>query len=194
VEATEFFNHLQDAVTNVTVGVGPGTLVGFENAGFVPAGGVLRQRQNAGQIDAWGLEAEASQRVSPTLEFRVAGSYTVARVDGGSDAPQLTGLRPAQAPRTTATAQVAWRPVERLLIDVRGRYETSRYEDDQNLRKLHPGGTIDARVGWKLHDSVELYATGENLLDDDIQTGQTADGVYSYGQPRTVMIGINVRR
>jgi outer membrane receptor protein involved in Fe transport len=191
---TVFFNQLKDAVTNVTVGIGPGVIPGFEGVGSIPAGGVLRQRRNAGEIDAWGLEGEASQRISPTLEFRIAASYTVARVDGGSDAPQLTGLRPAQAPRATATAQIAWRPVDRLLIDLRGRYETSRYEDDQNLRKLHPGGTIDARVGWRLVDSVELYATGENLLDDDIQTGQTADGVYSYGQPRTVMVGINIRR
>ncbi|MDB5451956.1 MAG: TonB-dependent receptor [Caulobacteraceae bacterium] len=194
LEATLFFNRVEDAVTNVTIAAGPGTIAGFENAGFIPAGGVLRQRRNAGQIDAYGLEAEASQRISPTLEFRIAGSYTVARVDGGSDAPQLTGLRPAQAPRATATASVNWRPIERLSFDVRGRYETSRYEDDQNVRKLHPGGTVDARVGWRLTDAVELYAAGDNLFSDAVQTGQTADGVYSYGQPRTVVIGVNVKR
>ena len=41
---------------------------------------------------------------------------------------------------------------------------------------------------------MELFAVGENLLDDDIQTGQTADGVYSYAQPRTVLVGINLKR
>ncbi|WP_336605139.1 TonB-dependent receptor [Phenylobacterium aquaticum] len=56
--ATLFFNRLVDPITNVTVGVGPGT---FPVAGFVPAGGTLRQRRNAGQIDAWGLEADVSR-------------------------------------------------------------------------------------------------------------------------------------
>src|SRR5690606_17951699 len=47
--ATVFWNRIEDAVVNVTIGEGPGT---FPRAGFVPAGGVLRQRMNAGTIEA----------------------------------------------------------------------------------------------------------------------------------------------
>jgi vitamin B12 transporter len=53
-----FFNRLEDPITNVTIGQGPGT---FPIAGFVPSGGVLRQRQNAGAIEAWGLELSADR-------------------------------------------------------------------------------------------------------------------------------------
>src|SRR5581483_12343393 len=44
---TVFYNWLKDPITNVTLGVGPAT---FPTAGFIPAGGTLRQRQNAGEI------------------------------------------------------------------------------------------------------------------------------------------------
>jgi outer membrane receptor protein involved in Fe transport len=194
VSATLFFNRLEDAVTNVTIAAGPGIIPGFESAGFIPANGVLRQRQNAGQIDAWGIEADLTHRFSDRFGFRAAASYTDAEVDGGTQAPQLTGLRPAQAPRFTATAAVSWRPIDPLTLDLRGRYESDRFEDDLNSRKLGSAGTVDARAGWRLTSEVEVYAAAENLFDEAVQTGQTADGVFAYGQPRTVSIGINIRR
>ncbi len=194
LSATVFYNQLEDAVTNVTIGAGPGTITGFEGAGFIPAGGVLRQRQNAGTIKATGVEAEASHRYSDSLQVRVAAAYTRAKVDGGTSAPQLTGLDPAQAPRLTTTAQVSWKPMDRLTLDVRGRYEGRRFEDDQNSRKLHAAGAVDLRAGFRIATGVEIYAAVDNATDEDIQTGQTADGVYSYGQPRTVSIGFNFRR
>lgn len=178
--ATVFVNRLADAVTNVTISTSPS--------------GTTRQRQNAGRIDAWGVEAEASHRYSDAIEVRAAGSYTEAEVDGGGRAPQLTGLQPAQAPRLTLTAGVVWKPVERLSIQAQGRYESARYEDDLNSRKLGAAGVVDVRAGYQLRPGVEIYVSADNLFDEDVQTGQTADGVYSYGQPRLVSVGLNLRR
>ena len=194
IEGTVFYNQVDDAVTNVTVGVGPGVIVGFEGVGSVPAGGVLRQRQNAGTIKATGIEGSASHKYSDRLSLTVAASYTHAKVDGGTQAPQLTGLWPAQAPRLTTTAQISWKPMERVTLDLRGRYESARFEDDQNIRKLHANGALDLRAGYRIATGVEVYTTVENATNEAIQTGQTADGVYSYGQPRTVSIGLNFRR
>ena len=66
---TAFANRLQHAVTNVTIGVGPRTFPAFPED-FVPAGGILYQRQNAGEIDAYGLEADAEHRFGDTLASR----------------------------------------------------------------------------------------------------------------------------
>ncbi|MEJ1968192.1 MAG: TonB-dependent receptor [Rhizomicrobium sp.] len=52
-DLTGFYNQLHGAVTNVTVAHGPVTVPGL---GTVPVGGLLIQRQNAGNIDAYGLE------------------------------------------------------------------------------------------------------------------------------------------
>jgi outer membrane receptor protein involved in Fe transport len=189
--ATAFYNRLSDPITNVTVGAGPAT---FPTAGFIPAGGVLRQRRNAGLIKAWGLEGEARGEVGPTLGWRAAAAYTHARVDGGSGASQLTGKRPAQAPAFTATGGLDWRPIGPLSLSAELRYESLRYEDDLNSRRLKAGLQVDARAGWRVAPNTEVYLAAENLADEDLAVGQTADGVTSYAAPRTVRVGVSYRR
>lgn len=188
---TLFYNRLQDPITNVTVGFGPGT---FPTAGFVPAGGVLRQRRNAGEITAWGIESEGSGELGPDFAWRAAWAYTDAEVDGGSAAPQLTGKRPAQTPKWTATAGLDWRPLERLELSADARFESARWEDDLNTRRLGAGLQVDARASWRLSDHAEVYVAAENLSDEELEVGETADGVESYSAPRTVRIGFAWRR
>ncbi|PSJ20233.1 TonB-dependent receptor, partial [Halomonas sp. ND22Bw] len=67
--ATVFWNRIDDAIVNVTLGAGPAT---FPLAGFVPAGGVLRQRLNAGTIDAWGVELTGAANLTPALSLNGA--------------------------------------------------------------------------------------------------------------------------
>ena len=192
--ATVFLNTLKDPITNVTVGAGPGIVAGFPGAGFVPAGGVLRQRQNAGRIDAWGVEADASYALDSRLDLRAAAAYTHARVDGGGVAPQLTGLRPAQTPRLTLTAGADWRVTDRLGLSGDLRYESARFEDDQNVRGLDSAVTLNARADWRVGGGASLYAAVDNLTDAGVQTGVTADGAVSYDAPRTWRIGVSFRR
>jgi vitamin B12 transporter len=186
-----FYNQIQDPITNVTVGAGPAT---FPVAGFIPAGGVLRQRQNAGEINAYGLEGDVAADLSAAWTIRAAVSATHARVDGGAIAAQLTGKRPAQAPALTVTAGARWRPVERLSLDADLRYESKRFEDDQNLRVLKGGTGLDLRAGWKVSPTGEVYLAADNALGADLAVGQTADGVTSYSAPRTIYIGFALRR
>jgi outer membrane receptor protein involved in Fe transport len=189
--ATAFYNRLADPITNVTIGVGPGT---FPIAGLIPAGGTLRQRQNAGVINAWGLEGEADGEAAAQLGWRAAFAYTHARVDGGATAPQLTGKRPAQAPEISATAGLDWRAAARLTLSTELRYEGLRYEDDLNSRRLEPGVRLDGRAAWRLASDCEAYVAVENLGNVRIATGQTADLVTSYDEPRTVRVGFAYRR
>jgi outer membrane receptor protein involved in Fe transport len=190
---TVFYNLLKDPITNVTIGVGPGILL--PQAGFIPAGGTLRQRQNAGEIEAWGVEGEASGDVAGGLGWRLAGGYTDAEVHGGRSAPQLTGLRPAQTPKWTVTAGFDWRSTDLpLSLSANLRYESGRWEDDLNSRRLSAGATVDARAGWRLNDAMEVYVSGENLFDEKLEVGETADGTESFSAPRTIRIGFSYRR
>lgn len=183
---TAFYNRLEDAVTNVTVGFGP-----FVDpvAGFIPAGGVLFQRRNVGAVDAWGVEADASARLGETLTGRAAIGWTHARVDGGSAAPQLTGLAPAETPRLSATGSLAWRAAPKLTLTADLRYESARFDDDLNLRRLGGAATLDARAAWRVNPATTLFVAAENLLDAAVATGQTANGITSYGPPRIIMAG-----
>jgi vitamin B12 transporter len=188
---TAFFNRIGDPITNVTIGVGPAT---FPTAGFIPAGGTLRQRQNAGEINAYGLEFETRGELTAALDWRAAVAATHARVNGGASAPQLTGLRPANTPQLTATGGLDWRPLEKLTVTADLRYESARYDDDQNTRRLRAGAEVDARAAWSLGRGAEVYLAAENLGNADIVVAQTADGTNSYSAPRTIRIGFAYRR
>lgn len=189
--ATVFVNRIEDAIVNVTIGTGPGVNPALPRAGFIPAGGVLRQRQNAGVIEAAGLELTVEQRFDDVVVVG-ALSVTDAAVDGGSAAPQLTGLRPAQAPALSATFGLDWLATDRLTLGARGRYESRRFDDDLNSRVLDAAVTFDARADWHARHGVVLYAAVDNLFDDDVEVSETADGVAGLGPPRTLRAGVSL--
>jgi outer membrane receptor protein involved in Fe transport len=188
--ATLFATRLEDPITNVTLGSGPAS---FPVAGFIPAGGVLRQRQNAGQIEAWGLEADWARTLG-AVDLKAGLTYSHARVDGGMSAPQLTGKRPAQVPSLTLTSQVTWQASEDLGLSGGLRYESARFEDDLNSRKLSAALSLDGRVDWDIGAGRKLYLAVENLSDAAIEVGETGDGIESFAAPRRVTLGLTLRR
>jgi outer membrane receptor protein involved in Fe transport len=179
-DLTAFYDRLSDAVTNVTLSASPA--------------GTTFQRQNAGTIDAAGLEGEAERRLGDHWQVRLAGEWAWARVDGGSAAPQLTGLRPAQAPRLTLTGGADWRPTARLTLTADARYESLRFDDDLNTVRLRPGATLNLAARWQVAPGAELYVAADNIADAHIQTARASDGTYSYDAPRIARAGLSVRR
>jgi vitamin B12 transporter len=190
-QGTLFYNRLVDPITNVTIGAGPGT---FPVAGFVPAGGVLRQRQNAGAIDAIGFEGEIGGEITSALRWNGALLWTWARVDGDQTAPQLDEKEPAQTPRIAVTLGADWHVDERLTLGGTLRFEGKRFEDDQNERVLSHALMANLRLGWKFSQKIELYAGADNLFDADVEIGESADGLESYAAPRMFRIGMTYRQ
>ena len=190
-DADVFANKLGDAVTNVTIGKGPGA---FPIAGFVPAGGTLFMRENAGTVNAYGLEGDVDYRASDTLGLRAAFALTHARVDGGSQAPQLTGRRPAETPTTVVTAGADWRALPNLTLSAELRCESARFDDDQNTRKINGGTGLGARLEWRVADAVSAYVAADNVTGANLQTGRSAAGVVTYDAPRTFRLGLAWRR
>lgn len=187
--ASVFWNQIEDAIVNVTIGAGPAT---FPRAGFVPAGGVLRQRQNAGTIDAWGVELTGALDLSSAVSLNAAASWTDAEIDGGSSAAQLTDLRPAQAPEWSATAGLDWRATDQLTLALAARYESSRFDDDLNSRVLDAAVTLDARAEWAFTPNATLWMSADNLFDEDVEVSETGTGVAGYGPPRTLSVGLRL--
>ena len=189
LQLTAFWTEIEEAIVNVTIGEGPGT---FPRAGFVPAGGVLRQRQNAGVIEAVGLEVEAERRRADRLSLTGALSATDATIDGGTAAPQLTGRRPAQAPIWSAVAGLDWRATDRLSLTGQVRYESRRFDDDLNSRVLDAAATVDLRARWRLTDRAVAYLAADNLFDEDVEVSETGVGVAGYGPPCTFRLGVRL--
>jgi outer membrane receptor protein involved in Fe transport len=189
--ATVFRNRIEEAIVNVTVGVGPGV---FPRAGFVPAGGVLRQRMNAGTIEARGIEVDARFELSDRISLRAALGGTDARLDGGLSAPQLTGLRPAQAPIWSATAGLDWQVGDRLALAADLRWEGRRFDDDLNSRVLQATAVVDLRADWSVSTSTVLWVAIGNLFDAEVEVSETATGVAGFGPPRSLAIGLRFAR
>lgn len=185
-----FATRLEDAIVNVTQGAGPGT---FPPGVFVPNGGAYRRRENAGLIDAAGIEAEASGAWADALRWHAALNYTDARVDGGGAAPALTGLRPAQTPNWSASAGLVWRVTGAAALSADLRYESARFEDDLNSRELAPAVSADVRLSYDISPRVAVFAALDNAFDAAIETAETADGVESFAAPRTLRFGLRFR-
>lgn len=191
VTATAFWTEVEDAIVNVTIGAGPGT---FPRAGFVPAGGVLRQRMNAGTIEATGLELDGRFHLADAVSIRAALSATDAELDGGVRAPQLTGLRPAQAPVWGAAAGLDWRVTDRLTVAADLRRESRRFDDDLNSRVLESFVTVGLRADWTVADGTTLWIAADNLFDAGVEVSETATGVVGLGPPRALSLGIRRSR
>jgi outer membrane receptor protein involved in Fe transport len=166
--------------------------------GFIPVGGVLYRRENAGTVRATGFEGEAHRALGEALTLQAAISWTDAEIDGGAAAPQLTGRRPAETPRFAATAQADWRPLARLRLRLALRGESVRFADDQNRLRLAPDAVVALRADWRLNARLGLFAAADNLFDAGVQTDRTAPApgapsVVSWGAPRIFRFGLVAR-
>ncbi len=189
-DLTVFYNQLHGAISNVTIGHGPGV---FPIAGFLPAGGLLIERQNVGNIVARGIEGDASWVVGSDLVFHVAGDWTNARVNGGAAAPLITGKRPSQAPAVTLTGGAYLQVLDDVTLDASVRYESVRWADDQNTLRLPPATTFNTRLSWQFVPQWSVFVAADNLFDANVATTKAADGTINYGAPRMVQAGVSFR-
>ena len=187
---TTFWNRLDGAIANVTLGVGPAN---FTQVGFVAAGGVFRQRLNVDAIDVKGLEATATL---PIGDFRLSASYayTDARVRASGLTASLDGKRPAQTPGHQGSATLAYTPASGLQGSISVHYASAQFEDDLQTRTLPGTFTVDGIVSAPLFNGVRIVARTENLFDKQVVSGISATGVEDLGTPQTFWLGLKFSR
>ena len=184
--ATAFHNILDDAIGNITLGVGPGT---FPQVGVVNAGGVFRQRGNLDAVRSNGLELEAHASSGP---WSVSGSYAYvdARIRASGTARALDGLRPAQTPRHQASATLAREIANGISASATVRYVADQFEDDQNSRVLRHATTLDLTAGVPVARGLMLQVRAENVTNALIPATLAADGTIERATPRTFWVGL----
>lgn len=185
--ATLFRNELRDAVGNVTLYRGPGT---FPIVGFVPAGGLGRQRLNLERTRVQGVELTARWQAAESVSVDASYLYNDATVTRAVAAPALVGKRLAQVPRQTAMLGLSWRPTKTFTLTPRLRAFSRQFEDDENQLILGAAAVIDLGLSWRVTPACELYLNAENLADARIETGRSADGIVNTGTPRLVFGGV----
>jgi len=191
---TAFWNEVEDPVANVTKGTGPGTVA---PCGFVPAGGVCRQRQNLGRTQIRGVEAELEYR--PFVPWTLSGSYLFndTEVLSAPNQPELEGKRIAQVPEHQFTLKLTYTNPALLNFYIQGRYVGDQFEDDLNSLKLGDFFVVDLMLWRSIPipkvSASELFFAVENLFDRTYEVGKTTDGIVTIGAPLLVHGGIRVR-
>lgn len=187
LSATYYRNWLKDGVGNVTIGFGPGV---FELGGFVPEGGVLRQRANVDESVTDGVELDA--RLDLQTGWALTASYlnARARITKFDAMPDLVGNRPIQTPRHSVTARAAYEAMGGWSFFAEARYASSQFDDDQNSRKLDAIFTVDAGGRFDLSDAISVTMQLENLFDAKVVSAVTADGLETLARRRFWRVGL----
>jgi outer membrane receptor protein involved in Fe transport len=185
---TLFYNRLDNAIANVTLGQGAGV---FPGVGFVAAGGAYRQRQNLEAIVSKGVELDGRIAVVDGLGLTFGFAYVDSKVKGRGAALALDGLRPAQVPKHFAGAgfdyredQGPWQAAFNL------RYVGRQFDDDANTRRLKEALTADFMVHYEFADDWGLELRAENIFDARIEAAISGNGIIERALPRTLWLGL----
>lgn len=166
--ATLFYNKLNDAIANVTIGTN------------------LRERRNVDAIVAKGVELTASARAG---DFSFDGSYAYSHSTVHAPGQAFNGLTPLQSPRHAASATVAWSHHSGPSLATTVHYVSSQYEDDLEIDRLRHALTLDAVGNLPIGHGVTLSVRAENLFDARIVT-RNVGGSLDLGTPRTLWFGV----
>ena len=188
LSVTAFANRLEGAISNVTLGSGPGV---FPGVGFVAAGGRYRQRQNVDAIRTHGIEVDGSYSRGP-WSASISYALSDARVEASGIAAELDGRRPAQIAMHQAAASLDWRH-GRATLGATARFSSRQNEDDLGDRRLPSALTFDTRARWSVASLGDLELRVENIFDERVIAAISADGIRERALPRTIWLGLRVR-
>jgi outer membrane receptor protein involved in Fe transport len=172
--ATAFWDRVEDPIANATLSVTPAL--------------ITRQRQNLGQARVRGASMEADFQPVADLRFQASYVLTDSRVQEFPAAPEIEGNLLPQVPRHRASLRLDYLNPQVLNVSLRGRFESQRFDDDQNLLPLASLFVADLTLSRALGGSWGAYLSVENIFDDAYPVQATP--VELQGTPFTVIAGL----
>lgn len=171
---TVFDAAISDAVANVTVETTE-TLV-------------IRQRQNVARTRSTGLELEGEVRLGRRGVLSAGYTLINSRVTSFPPDPSLEGQALPHIPRHQAVLQARYESNWRL--GLQARWIGEAWENDLNTLALDSAFILDLFVARRITSWLDVFASGENLLDADVVVGRTP--VQRLGAPRTLRGGVRL--
>ncbi len=174
-----FWSVVDDAVANVTLPTaGPG---------------IVRQRQNAGEAHATGVELEAELRPSARIRVRASATVVNARFRNSLE-PAREGNRLPQVPRGTFSLFADASLPHAISASVVLRTTASQFDDDRNVFTLARATNLDVRLAGRLgaRGRIGWHVVVENAFDARIEVGRTP--LVTLAPGRAVRVGLSWRR
>jgi len=172
--ATAFWDRVEDPIANVTLSVTSAL--------------ITRQRKNLGRARTRGASVEADFQPVPALRLQASYVLSDARVLKFPAAPEIEGNLLPQVPRHRASLRLDYLRPEVLNLSLRGRFESSRFDDDQNRLRLGSLFVADVTLDRPLGESWGAFVAVENLFDRQYPVQATP--VELLGTPLTVTAGL----
>jgi outer membrane receptor protein involved in Fe transport len=154
--ASGFWTVVDDAIANVTISTGAL---------------ITRERQNAGEAHAKGLELDFEVRPATSLRLRVSGAFTDAHFRESLE-PALEGNRLPQVPKAAGSVTADWSLPHGTIASMLWHGVSPQFDDDRNQFLLASASQFDLQVAGRLAH-FRWQAVLENALDNRIEVGRT---------------------
>lgn len=185
IGAALFHHWIKDAVANVPV-TDPAEI--SDIIGTLPAGGSLSIKRNVDEARVAGIEGRIAWQPVDELTFDLTGLWCETRFEESEKQPLLEGKPFPQSPDLRLIAAAEWRPVDALACFAGIEYGAAQYDDSLAQRRIPDFTSLRVGARWR-HGNGIYQIRIENLLDEEIQTGLSSDGIRTYGVPRSLWLG-----
>jgi outer membrane receptor protein involved in Fe transport len=183
--AALFHHWIIDALANVPV-TDPAEISGI--IGSLPPGGSLAVRRNVDEARVAGIEGKISWQPVDEATFDLTGLWSDTRFAESEQQPLLEDKPFPQAPDLRVIAAAEWRPLETLALFAGVEYGAAQYDDALAQRRIADFSSMRIGARWR-HGNGIYQIRIENLLNEEIQTGLSSDGIRTYGAPRSLWLG-----
>lgn len=190
LSARYFHLRMRDGVGNITLAYGPGF---FAPTGFVPGGGVLRQRENIDESITDGIEFAASVELARGISLEASYQFAHARITKFEDNPDLIGNKPIQTPKHSLRGSFLWQPMPRYWLRADLQIDSAIYDDDMNSRRIPSLVMAHLSVGHKINENIDLKAVVRNIFDETVVSALSADGLETLAQPRSYSLSLGLK-
>jgi outer membrane receptor protein involved in Fe transport len=170
---TWFRHEIDNVITNVTLSTTPAL--------------ITRQRQNAAEALARGIDLTWERRLISNLRGELGYLF--------SDSRFSTGLRIPQVPRHSGIAQLTFAR-EGTLASAGLRVFSNQFEDDLNRFIMGGFATVQVAMRQRVAGGLSAQVAIDNLLDREFAVGVTAPAaaglppLYAIGMPRLWRAGL----
>jgi outer membrane receptor protein involved in Fe transport len=183
--ASVFHHWIKDAIANVPV-TDPAEIAKI--FGTIPPGGSGSIRRNVDEARVAGFEAKLDWQAHDQVEINLAALWSETRFTESAQQPLLEGKPFPQAPELRLMAGVEWRPVDDVSLFAGWEYGSSQYDDALAQRTIPDYTSVRIGASWRVDKAIYQIRI-DNLLDEEIQTGLSSDGIRTLAAPRSIWIG-----
>lgn len=189
VRLTGYWNEVTGSVVNLTLASGPGRI---DPCGFVPNGGLCRQRRNLDRIRIRGIEAELAYRSSRFWTGSISYLFNDTEIVR-APTPNLAGKRVPQVATHRLVLRLGYAHPSLLDLSIQWRYVGNQFEDDANTLALGDFGVLNLLASRRIASGKEVFFQVENLLDASYAVGKSGNGIETIGAPIRIHGGVRLQ-